>query len=298
MSTVVYGFRGDYSPGGAIGKTLERQHAARRRRSARKAGLASGRRRRQLAWRRRGQAGQPGLELNYPLRQPGRSDFERRYEALWPRPETPQGAAQWERGRETVWEHLMACWRLVAARGQHCRTVKPQRAQALAKRDRPRCPRTIRRLNIKVEQLGYAVFSHWRAPAGRKDCLVVEWRLHRDLCSFDVTPPSGTENPALRAGGSPPFQRLTQPENDSSPPSSAADDLGAHAGAQRQITEREELEARVAFLELKQRMGWGVQPQIRADLRRCRAELQAIRDPGSHPAARPDSDARYSEPSC
>lgn len=168
----------------------------RKRAQCRRAGRASGRRRRQLARARRGNArpGQLTAELSYEHRHPSRREFDVRYEQLWPVPETPQGAAQWLRGRETAWAHLVSSYRLVCARGQYCATTKPRRAAALSSRGRPRCPRTVRRLNQKLEAMGYVAFLHRRAPLGKKDYLVCDWRLHRRLRPLDVTHPSGTGN--------------------------------------------------------------------------------------------------------
>lgn len=220
----------DYSPGGLGPRS-------RRRALARRAGRASGVKRRQLAWARRGHAGNPGraLPLSYELRQPSRAEFDAIYRKHWPEPETAQGAASWRRGRDTVWAHLVASWRLVCATGQHCKTSKPQRAAALANRERPRCPRTIRRANLKLEQMGLAGFSHWRAPKGRKDCLVLEWRLTRRVRSIDVTPASLTVNPASLGVHRRPKDRI--------PPASPAENDPASAGETPKRLTEEEIDA-------------------------------------------------------
>lgn len=168
----------------------------RKREQCRRAGRASGRRRRQLARTRRGNArpGQLTASLSYEPRQPTRQEFDRRYEALWPAPESPQGLAQWLRGRDTAWVHLVGLYRLVLARGQHADTTKPRRAVALASRGRSRSLRTVRRLNLKLEELGYVALLHVRTPQGQRDYLRVEWRLHRRIRPLDVTHPPGTRN--------------------------------------------------------------------------------------------------------
>ena len=188
-------FRDGYSPGGGISKK------ARARLAGRRGGLASGVTRRQLARgrrvphsRTRGQA----LALAYRQRQLRRSEVFRLYERHFPRPERPTAASAWERGRQTLYEHYVLTFRLYRAAGQHARTTNGQRGAALSSRGRPRCRRTIQRLNRKLETLGLAVVSHYRDQRdrpGHKDCLVVEVRFP-DLACHPA--PTGQHQPGLR----------------------------------------------------------------------------------------------------
>lgn len=271
----VEGFRVPYSPG-AVHPGSRREW--RRSKIARKAGRASGRARRRLAHARRGNVGrgQQHLQLSYELRQPSRRQFDREYAKCFPPPTTPQGLAQWERGRETVWVHAMNLWRLVCARGQHCDATKPRSRTALQRRGRDRHERHVRRLNIRLEQLGYAALIHRRTPQDQKDYLTLEWRLHRRLRSFDVTHPPGTTNPPLRGrvgccsrGRDRP---ISQPE-ERPPPDS-----------QTTVTEEEEpvradeVESEIRFTQMKLDAGFGDPEQHRLRLR-VLGEVAKIEDP-------------------
>lgn len=283
----------DYSPGG-LTATAKRKRWARI--NGRKGGIASGRRRRQLApgcRAPRHRTRDAALALVFPHRQPTRREFAAAYETAFPRPERPSAALQWARGRETCWVELVCLWRLYRAAGQSARTTNGQRGLALASQGRPRCRRAIQYTHRRLEALGY-VKVHWyrnqRDKPGHKDHLVVEIRTRTiSLC----TPP-------LRGSRNPPFRRevptacpkesqeisLCTPQRrncDLSPPATPADD------DQLQCTEREKLEAQLSFLELKQQMGW-TSPQLQADLRRVRMELRLQATEGPEDDRSPGTD--------
>lgn len=210
-----------------------------------------------------------GLPLTYELRRISRREFDQRYEAAFPRPERPTAALSWERGRETLWEHVLACYALLCARGQHCRTTNGQRGQALSSRGRPRCRRTLQRYSRKLERLGLATVLHVRKPPGQRDCLAIEWHVTRRVRGLHVTPPSGTGNPGLRPGGCRPQSTAT----DSLPPPTAADETPPAAPAERPASREGELEAQIQFQQLKLSIGFGEPGLIRRELDRLEAQL-------------------------
>ena len=268
-----------YAPGG-----LTRDAA--RREAARRGGRASGIRRRQLARARRGHAGpgQTTASLSYELQQPSRRTFRLDYERMFPRPERPCAAASWERGREAVWEHLMGSWRLVAARGQHCRTTNGQRGEHLSSRGVPRCRRSVQLYARKLEALGYAGFLHVRKPPGQRDCLSVEWRLTRRLPS-SFAPPLRERRSCPTGIASPPCRQRQQPEI---PPASRADDVPPDEPADRPGTEEEAIAAQIRFAQLKLKLGWGVPEELRRRI--AGLEAQANPAPGCAPAPERGSD--------
>lgn len=261
-------FSGSYSPGGLSGK-------AKRREAARRAGIASGRRRRQLARGHRiprHQSRGRALALSYGHRQVTRAEFERRY-----RQTRPNGRAN---GLETAWQHYSAVFRCYRGCGQHYRTTNAQRAAALGARGRERCRRQVQRLNDLLEAMGLAVVSPYRnqgAAPGHKDYLVVEIRTPPSL---NVTPPTPTGQgertiPTGYVRSLPATNR-----NDLIPPPPAADDVGPASPA---VTEEEQAVcAQLEFCELKLRMGFGDPERaqaVRADLQ---GQLRRMRERGDH----------------
>lgn len=249
----------------------------RKRARCRRAGIESGRVRRYRGLRRRGLTPGPetrGLELTWELRRIGRREFDRRYEAMWPRPDWPAAAASWERGRSALWQHLMGCYALVCARGQHCGTTNGQRGIALSSRGLPRCRRSVQYYNRRLEALGILGALHVRGPRQRdgsrgKDFLRIEWRVTRRLL---CTPPTGTVNPCLRQGGLPPFQQRTA---SSAPPSAA--DLGPPGGpAEQPVSEEEGLAAQIQFQQLMLDLGIGDPVVNRAKIGQLGRELRDL----------------------
>jgi hypothetical protein len=261
-------FRGAYSPGGAVFSSP--------RARARRAGLRSGVVRRRRALRRRGiepGAGSRRLALDYELRRVSRDEFDARYAACWPRPEHPAAAAQWERGRETVWQHVLACYALLCARGQHCRTTNGQRGTALTARGRPRCRRTLQRYSRKLEQMGLASVLHVRRPPGRKDCLAIEWHVTRRLPCL---------SPPLRERGTLGSAEGVPRRPASLPPPAAAESGPPDKPAERPVTRREELEAQIRFQQLKLDAGWR-SPAIHRTLETLRLALRQVERESSPP---------------
>lgn len=280
----------DFSPGyGPGGLTT----ASRRKHSSRLAGLASGRKRRQLALARRGNArpGQTTGSLSYELRQPSRREFDTRYDDLYPRPERPCAATAWERGRQAVWEELMGSWRLLRARGQHCRTTNGQRGQALSLRGTPRCRRSIQLYHRKLEELGFASYLHVRKPDPNRDCLSIEWRFTARLRS-SFSPPLRERRTCPTGRGSPPCSQLP---NTSIPPATPAGDEPPDKPAARPdttekeqggssfsppLTPAERIASEVRFVQLKLQVGLGPARELRERL----ADLEALARAAHEPA--------------
>lgn len=284
-------FAGDYAPGGLT----KRSRACR---AGRRGGLASGIKRRQLARGRRGprcRTRAQALALSYRHRQLTREAFERRYETLWPRPERPTAAVAWEKGRDTLWCHYAATFRLYRTCGQHTRTTNGQRGAALHSQGRPRSRRTIQRLHRKLEALELATFAHYRDQRdrpGHKDCLVLEIRTPTIL---HVTPPlrgrgnrpSGSEVPPA----APERQTEDRPKRPLIPPASPADDTAATP----QSTERGELEAALRFQQLKLDAGWAT-AGVTCKIRQLRCELRATRGLADDRPPRRGSNDPYTAP--
>jgi hypothetical protein len=155
-----------------------------RQQRARAAGLASGRKRRELGDRavtRR--ARQRELALNFRVKLIDRAEFDRLDFARRLR----AGIEPNERGTETLWQEYLSCARAYRAQGQGFFTTNGQRAEALRKAGRPRCERTVRRAHAALSEMGLLRRFHdrrggWRA--GRKD------RLRIQFAPSYVQPPS------------------------------------------------------------------------------------------------------------
>jgi hypothetical protein len=217
-----------YFPGGQSGKSFEAAKAKRVHDWAVKAGRASGIARRALsAARRKAGAGQIRLRIEHIPNRPDRDRHRAAYERVVLPPSTPQGLAQWERGRETNYELALSVWYLIKRRGQYCDTTKPRSSKALHKRNRDRCDKTVQRHMRILERIGYAGFAHVRTPPGQLDYLRVEWRLYRHIPHFDVLHPYGTVNRLAQPAVQPKHKSETNrpnARNDSVPPPAAADD--------------------------------------------------------------------------
>lgn len=254
--TAAADFKADYSPGGL-------SEGAARRARARHAGRRSGIVRRRWARVRRGYLpGQLDAQLEWKIRHVDRDEFDRRYEEfISARPERPSAVVQWERKREAVWEHCASSERLVRARGQHIGTTRGRRARALELRGHARCDRTIYTYNKALEAMGIAGFQHVKAPRGRKDYLRVEWRMSRRLPISPCRQPGGTGNTTSFAG-------VPRRSTASIPPTASADDTPPDKPAERPATDRDEIERRLAFHEMKLAAGWAIDPLEAAGLRR------------------------------
>lgn len=168
---------------------------ARRRERARRGGLESGRRRRELARGRatphrrdRGEA----LALAYRVQQINREAFAKRFAQLRER----EGVLVSERGLETLWLEYCSCMKAYRAQGQDFKSTNAQRARALDLRGRARCTRTIQRAHKQLAQMGLLRRYHVKrggSRAGQRDCLRI------CVTSTYVTPPSAAPARALRA---------------------------------------------------------------------------------------------------
>lgn len=160
---------------------------------ARRAGIASGAKRRRMADPARRREQQRELALNFRVRIIDRAEFERRDTARRIR----AGIAPNERGTETLWQEYLSCVRCFHAQGQGFLTTNGQRAEALRKAGRPRCGRTVRRAHTALTDMGLLRRFHDRrggSRPGRKDRLRVQF-----APSF-VPPPSAA--PATTAAPS------------------------------------------------------------------------------------------------
>jgi len=150
---------------------------------ARRAGLASGRKRRQLAEPRKRRVRQRELALKFPVRLIGRPEFERRdFERRLRLGINPN-----ERGTETLWQKYLDNARVYRVKGQGFLTTNGQRAEGMRKAGRPRCERTVQRAHAALAEMGLLRTFHDRrggARAGNRDRLRVQF-----APSF-VAPPS------------------------------------------------------------------------------------------------------------
>lgn len=235
-------------------------------------GKASGRKRRQLAKGKRPprtRDREQALNLAYRRRQFARWQFNILYRRTYP--------TGYTNGCETLWQHYEGNFKLYRVLGQHFRTTNAQRAAYLANKHRPRCRRTVQRLNRRLGEMGLAKVSWYkdqRATPGHKDCLVVE------ICSpriKNVTPPSGAgadAHTSLRSCS--PHDETSARDggngtNDLSPPAAPAETEAATPP----VTERDQVEQQLRFLQLKLDAGFGDPSVIRATMRHLKLEAQA-----------------------
>lgn len=170
---------------------------------ARRAGLASGRKRRRLApsFESR-RARQRELALNFPVRLVDRREFERRDDVR----RAALGIGPSERGTETLWQEYLSCVKAYKAQGQGFLTTNGQRAAALRKRGRPRCERTVRRAHASLTEMGLLRRFHDRrggSRAGNRD------RLRVELVPSFVPPPlaAGSTSASRSSDPAPPVGR-------------------------------------------------------------------------------------------
>lgn len=243
-------------------------------RGGRKGGIASGVKRRRLARRRRGipRGVDRDLPLAYELRRISRREFDARYGALWPYPERPTAVVSWAKGRETVWQHLLAWYAHLCVRGQYCRSTNDQRVQALAVRGLGRSRRTVQRCNRKLEAMRIARVSPWSRhdpETGWTGYTVLQWQVTRRVRDVACHPPSGNGDTPLRSsGGSPPL--TSKP---GIPPPAAADAEPPDKPAERQSSEVEVIAAQIEFQRAKMALGspWAERAELR--LRQLELEL-------------------------
>lgn len=225
-----------------------------KRRRARLAGLASGRKRRQLARPRNRRVRQRELMLHTPIAQAPFSEFAERFERM----QEAKGIRVSERGLRTVWAVYCARFSAYRVKNQGFCTTNAQGARALCKRGRPRCARTIRRAHKQLAEMGYLHAHHDRrggARAGNKDRLRINF-----MPSF-VPPPSaaaatGASRPSAAASHDSDSDGCAVRGHGPAPPglSAPATPAGAGcAGGQRQHREREGASAveAVEFIQLQ-----------------------------------------------
>ena len=213
-------------------------------------------------------SGQEVAQLEYPLRMVGRKEFASLYETRYPRPERGCAAARWEQRQDAVYTHLVTSWRLVRARGQHCRTTNGQRMQALEERSCSRSRRSVQYYNDILRELGIMTVSHLRRPPGVKDCQVIEWRCHRSMRAIlksRFAPPL-RERRTLPPGVCSPLDR--QRPTDLIPLASRAETEPPDKPAERPASEEERREARIRFLEMKLAYPFGDMSEIKLELAR------------------------------
>lgn len=229
--------------------------SARARARARKAGIASGVKRRQLSSCKRSaprpRSRQLALALRYKVRQVGAAEFEERYRAMCEREEIPFDP----RGLNSTHALYLVELTSYRAQGQDHETTNAQRAQALDKRGRPRCARTVQRLRKRLVAMGLVSYRHVRRSGaarvpGQMDSLRV-----RCLCpaGANVTPPTGARaaNPTGVAAALACTSKATATAL--LPPPAAADDVGAAARPETPESEkpRSDTEVRLEWLQLK-----------------------------------------------
>lgn len=248
--TAARDFKGDYAPAGLTTRS-------KRRATGRRGGLASGRKRRQLARGRRvphARSREQALALSYRHRQLTETQFRTLYFRVRP--------TGYEAGYRTALEHYRSLFRCYRHAGQHYKTTNQQRGAALSSCGRPRCRRQIQRLNRLMEQMGLAHVIHFkdqRATPGHKDCLVVEIR---SGSLKNVTPPTGAGTGTESLVPAVPENLKSEPGDEptsSIPPAAPADEEPAPP----ESTERAEFERQLEFDELKRRLGWTIPPRRR-----------------------------------
>jgi hypothetical protein len=231
----------------------------RRRARARKAGLASGARRRQMCDPQKRRVKQRELALNFRVRLVARQEFERRDMQR----RIDLGLNPSERGTETLWQEYMSCARAYKAKGQGFVTTNGQRAEALKKAGRPRCERTVRRAHRALAEMGLLRRYHDRrggAAAGNRD------RLRVQFTPIFVPLPSAAKalSPTGRESFSPAPKRgdIQGRTTSAAPPDGGRVDIPASPGwdGSNQEWESEPLTGRWAQLALD----WGLERPVYA----------------------------------
>lgn len=198
----------------------QRQLTKRKRRQCRKAGVASGRRRRALARGRRTLQGRE-LPLTWSVRQVTRSEFERLYRRMCARERLPVDT----RGLNTAYELYRIEIAAYHAQGQDFETTNGQRQAALLGRGRPRCRRTVQLTRKRLVAMRLIAYCHirrggWRE--GQRDTLRVHVLFR---ARANCTPPTGTEQAPLRGP-------ICSVWKAGVPPPTAADEVGSPSQAQ------------------------------------------------------------------
>jgi hypothetical protein len=160
---------------------------------ARRAGLASGARRRRMADPARRREQQRELALNFRVRIIDRAEFDRRDMTR----RLAHGLQPNERGTETLWQEYLSCVRCFKAQGQGFLTTNGQRSEALRKAGRPRCERTVRRAHAALAEMGLLRRFHDRRGGSRPG---MKDRLRVQFAPSFVPPPSAA--PATTASPS------------------------------------------------------------------------------------------------
>lgn len=233
--------------------------AERRRARARKAGLASGVKRRQLCDPQARRVKQRELALNFRVRIVDRAEFGLLDAARRAR----AGIGPSERGTLTSWRLYQARVRSYKAKGQGFCTTNGQSARALEQAGRGRCTRTVQRQDQILAEMGLLRRYHDRrggSRAGNRDRIRVQF-----APSFVTLPsaattlsPTGREScsAAPKRGG---FQGRSAHAAAERPPGPAS---GAAASASEAATsDRDEpLTGRWAELAID----WGLEPEVYA----------------------------------
>lgn len=230
-------FQGDYRPGGLTGR-------ASRRAIARRAGIASGVKRRQLSRGRRPQRRDRGeaLALSYRIRQATSGEFERLYQRMCERESLPFD----RRGLNTAYALYRLDVASYRAQGQDHETTNRQRGIALSSHGRPRCRRTIQLTRKRLEAMGLVRYHHVRRSGaqrtpGQLDSLRVQLMpLPRLRRLANCTPPTGTTTPPPGRVVVCPEDLPAEPENSLIAPAPPADDQLPPAAA---VTQDEQSDA-------------------------------------------------------
>lgn len=253
----------------------------RKREQCRRAGRASGRRRRQLARGKRVLQGHE-LPLVWSVRQVSRSEFDSLYGRMCER----EGLKDDARGRNTVYALYRVEMAAYYAQGQDFETTNGQRETALSSQGRPRCRRTVQRQRKRLELMELVAYRHIRRSgpaciAGQMDTLRVHLlpraRARGDRTLANVIPPSGAER-----GPSGPTRSAT---TEGVPPAApagigrAGPGLDPPFGGNGEAPNEEERRRRWAGI--KQRAGWPLSYAERLALARApRGDIRGP-EPGS-----------------
>lgn len=261
-------------------------------------GIRSGIVRRRLARRRRGipRGVDRELRLTYEPRRLSRKEFNHLYETKhMPRPSHHAAEARWEEGREGCWQHLQSWYALHCVRGQYCRATNKNRAKGLANRGHARHERTVQRYNVILEKMGVAKvtgYSKFVPGKGWTGYTVLEWRVTRRVRNLACRTPSGNGKPTTASQ----WVSRRSTSKPLAPPTSSANAEPPDKPAELPVTDDEEREARIRFLQARLEHPFGTRTaQFRAELAVLVAQASPTSAPS--PASSPDSDRGSSAPS-
>jgi len=170
-----------------------------RRKAARRGGLASGSARRARSHKRAWRSQRDGLALAYPVQRVSRATFVTLFAQLQQR----EGITLSARGLQTAYVAYRGHSARYRVKGQDHRTCRPQQARGMERRGRPRCPRTMQRVDRRLEAMGLIRVVHvkrLRATAGHMDHIAV--RLLNCFVALPSAPTTG--NSVACVVGSPP----------------------------------------------------------------------------------------------